>query len=86
MFYPEHERILHIISNAQPNLFKNAANHFTNRIQPMHIPDGEIWEVGIREFSIVNTIQTVPCNIHFIQDLPKRNIPLPKASIPRPRY
>lgn len=54
------------ISNAQPNLFpSNTAYRFTNRLpHPWHIPYGEQWSVGMSEFSTVNTLNTVPKDLH----------------------
>ena len=62
------EFLLHLISNAQPELYANKANHFKTLMDsPINIPSGEKWEVGLKEFGYVNNVDTVtrPYTINF---------------------
>ena len=65
-FSNESEKIFNLLSNAQPNLFpSNRANDFTNRLPPLNVPHGDLWEVGLKEFACVNTLQTIPQDLSF---------------------
>ena len=65
-FSIESDKIYHLLSNAQPHIFHdNRANAFTNRVPILHIPHGDTWEVGLKEFSCVNTLQTIPRDLTF---------------------
>ena len=45
------ECLLHLISNTQPELYANKANHFKTQLSPpLSIPREEPWEVGLKEF------------------------------------
>lgn len=61
------DKTYHLLSNAQPTLFpENCANDFTNCIEhPLRVPHGDSWEVGLKEFSCVNTLQTIMRDLHF---------------------
>ena len=61
------EKTIHLFSNAQPTLFpENRANDFTNCLEPpLRLPHGDQWEVGLKEFSCVNTLQTISRDVHF---------------------
>ena len=53
------EFLVHLISNAQPHLYKNKANHFKTLLDsPIEFPPSETWEVGLREFGYVNNVDT----------------------------
>ena len=56
------ERHIHLLSNAQPELFpNNRANDFVNAMNPpLCFKANESWEVAATEFSCVNTLQTIP--------------------------
>lgn len=52
--------LLHLISNAQPELYENQAAHFKTLLDSsLDFPAGEKWEVGLKEFGYVNNINTV---------------------------
>ena len=52
--------LLHLISNNQPELYRNRANHFKTMLdKPLSFPSSEEWEVGVREFGYVNNIDTL---------------------------
>ena len=51
---------VHLLSNVQPNMFKNKANHFKCRLEtPLQFPSNEAWEVGLKEYHYVNNIDTI---------------------------
>ena len=62
-----HEETIHLLSNAQPNLFpENRANHFKNRLVPsIPIVHGDQWEAGISVVNFINTLQTIPVDVSF---------------------
>ena len=56
----ENEYLLHLISNAQPELFANKANHFKTRLETnLTFPPEQQWEIGLKEFGYVNNVDTV---------------------------
>ena len=51
---------VHLLSNAQPDVFKNKANHFKCRFQTaLQFAADETWEVGLKEYHYVNNIDTI---------------------------
>ena len=55
------EQHVYLLSNTQPHLYDNKANHFFTRLEnPLFIPKGETWEVGLKEFGYVNNVDTIP--------------------------
>lgn len=51
---------VHLLSNAQPDVFKNKANHFKCRFDTaLHFPSDETWEMGLKEYHYVNNIDTI---------------------------
>lgn len=51
---------VHLLSNAQPHLFKNKANHFKCQLDTaLQFPADEAWEVGLKEYHYVNNIDTI---------------------------
>ena len=51
---------VHLLSNAQPELFKNKANHFQCQLETLlHFPTDEEWVVGVKEFHYVNNVNTI---------------------------
>ena len=51
---------VHLLSNVQPHMFKNKANHFKCRLEtPLQFPSNEAWEVGLKEYHYVNNIDTI---------------------------
>lgn len=51
---------VHLISNAQPELFKNKANHFQCQFStPLDFPSAENWEVALKEYHYVNNVDTI---------------------------
>jgi hypothetical protein len=51
---------VHLLSNAQPELFNNKANHFKCQLETLlQFPPDEEWEVGVREFHYVNNVNTI---------------------------
>lgn len=63
----ENEKTYHLMSNAQLSLFpENCSNDFSNCIEPaLQLPHGDNWEMGLKEFSCVNTLQTIPRDMYF---------------------
>ena len=60
------EELYNLLSNAQPTIFPtNRANDFVNRVPPLYMPHGDEWEVGLKEFSCVNTLQTIPQDLTY---------------------
>lgn len=54
------EYLLHCISNAQPDLFANKANHFkTSLSETIDLPVSEKWQIGLSEFGYLNNVDTV---------------------------
>ena len=73
-FSNDSEKIFNLLSNAQPTIFpRNQTNDFTNRLPPLNIPHGDVWEVGLKEFSCVNTLQTVPQDLTFYTIMQQSN-------------
>lgn len=57
---------VHLLSNAQPELFKNKANHFKCQLKtPLQFPTGEEWEVGLKEYHYVNNVSTITQDLHI---------------------
>ena len=50
--------VLHLISNAQPHLYANKANHFKTALDGDLFLSGQ-WEIGLSEFGYVNNVDTV---------------------------
>ena len=51
---------VHLLSNDQPDVFKNKANHFKCRFQTaLQFPTDESWEIGLKEYHYVNNIDTI---------------------------
>ena len=51
---------VHLLSNAQPELFSNKANHFKTQFEnPLVFPADEKWEVALKEYHYVNNIDTI---------------------------
>ena len=52
--------LFHVMSNAQPEIFNNKSNDFVNRLStPLTFDKTQAWEVGLKEFSYVNNVDTV---------------------------
>jgi len=61
------ECLLHLISNAQPELYNNKANHFKTQLDTqLSFPERQQWEIGLKEFGYVNNVDTV-VNDHKIR-------------------
>ena len=60
----DHDILLHLISNAQPLLYENKANHFKTALDGDLFLSGE-WEIGLSEFGYVNTVDTVTEDIQI---------------------
>ena len=57
---------VHLLSNVQPHMFKNKANHFKCRLEtPLQFPSNEAWEVGLKEYHYVNNIDTITKNLEI---------------------
>ena len=51
---------VHLLSNVQPDVFKNKANHFKSQFETaLEFPTDETWEVALKEYYYVNNIDTV---------------------------
>ncbi|MEL7523846.1 MAG: hypothetical protein AAGJ80_19870, partial [Cyanobacteria bacterium J06553_1] len=51
---------VHLLSNAQPDVFKNIANHFKCQFQTaLQFPSDEAWEIALKEYHYVNNIDTI---------------------------
>ena len=51
---------VHLLSNVQPELFNNKANHFTTQFEnSLVFPSEENWEVALKEYHYVNNIDTI---------------------------
>ena len=51
---------VHLLSNAQPDVFKNKANHFKCQFQTaLQFPSDEAWEIALKEYHYVNNIDTI---------------------------
>lgn len=60
MLMNRNECLLHLISNAQPELYNNKANHFKTQLDTqLSLPEREQWEIGLKEFGYVNNVDTV---------------------------
>ena len=60
MLANKQDYVLHLISNAQPELYNNKANHFKTQLDTQFsLPEREQWEIGLKEFGYVNNIDTV---------------------------
>lgn len=78
---------VHLLSNAQPHVFKNKANHFKCQFETaLQFPSDESWEVGLKEYHYVNNIDTITqdLSIEVGRLAPKRETWRSSIQIPTP--